>query len=107
MDWLYSDEGKSVGAIYKAEWMDDNSLYLMDMRDPKEDRTILKFDPNSPSEIIPLFEPNKVMNNLMSFINRDDTTMYVDWPKSFSSNGKYGLYIYEGDIFILDMAPSF
>jgi len=39
----------------------------------------------------------------MSFINRDDTTMYVDWPKSFSSNGKYGLYIYEGDIFILDI----
>ena len=103
MDWLYSDQGKSVGAIYKAEWMDDNFLYLMDMRVPKEDRTILKFNPNSPNEISPLFEANKLMNNLMSFINRDDTTMYVDWPKSFSSNGKYGLYIYEGDIFILDI----
>ena len=63
MDWLYSDQGKSVGAIYKAEWMDDNFLYLMDMRVPKEDRTILKLDPNSPNEIIPLFEANKLMNN--------------------------------------------
>ena len=56
MEWLYSDEGKSVGSIYKAEWIDNNSLYLMDMRKPKEDRTILKLDPNSPNEMRPLID---------------------------------------------------
>ena len=37
----------------------------------------------------------------MTLINRNDTTMYLDWPSSFSSGGEYGLYIYEEDIFLL------
>ena len=106
MEWLYSDEGKSVGSIYKAEWIDNNSLYLMDMRKPKEDRTILKLDPNSPNEMRPLIDNQKLVKELTSIINRDDTTMFFDWPKSFSSSGQYGLYIYEGDIFILDINSS-
>ena len=106
MEWLYSDEGKSVGSIYKAEWIDNNSLYLMDMRKPKEDRTILKLDPNSPSEMISLIDNQKLVKELTSIINRDDTTMFFDWQKSFSSSGQYGLYIYEGDIFILDINSS-
>ena len=103
MEWLYSDEGKATGAIYKTEWMNDNSLYLMDMREPKEKRTILKLNPNSPNQLTPIFDNKKLTKNLMSIINRDDTTMFVDWPKSFSSTSKYGLYIYEDDIFILDI----
>ena len=42
IEWLYSDEGKSVGAIYKTKWVNDQTLYLMDMRLPKEDRSILR-----------------------------------------------------------------
>ena len=45
MEWLYSDAGKSIGAIYRSEWIDNNLLYLMDMREPKESRTILTLVP--------------------------------------------------------------
>ena len=51
IEWLYSDEGKSVGAIYKTKWVNDQTLYLMDMRLPKEDRSILKLDPESPEKM--------------------------------------------------------
>ena len=51
IEWLYSDEGKSVGAIYKTKWVSDQTLYLMDMRLPKEDRSILKLDPESPEKM--------------------------------------------------------
>jgi dipeptidyl-peptidase-4 len=54
----------------------------------------------------PLIDNQKLVKELTSIINRDDTTMFFDWPKSFSSSGQYGLYIYEGDIFILDINSS-
>ena len=85
IEWLYSDEGKSVGAIYKTKWVNDQTLYLMDMRLPKEDRNILKLDPESPEKMNPLFDKQRLVDNLMSIINRDDTTMYLDWPISFLS----------------------
>ena len=67
MEWLYSDEGKATGAIYKTEWMNDNSLYLMDMREPKEKRTILKLNPNSPNQLTPIFDNKKLTKNLHFF----------------------------------------
>ena len=103
MEWLYSDEGKSIDALYRTEWIDNNLLYLMDMREPKEKRTILTLDPAYPDKIKPLINKDKVVKNLMSLINRNDTIMNLDWPSSFSSGGEYGLYIYEEDIFILDI----
>ena len=106
IEWLYSDEGKSVGAIYKTKWVNDQTLYLMDMRLPKEDRSILKLDPESPEKMNPLFDKQRLVDNLMSIVNRDDTTMYLDWPISFNSDGSYGLYLYEDDIFVLDITAA-
>ena len=103
MEWLYSDEGKAIGALYRTKWIDNNLLYLMDMREPKEKRTILTLDPTSPDKMKPLMNKEKVVKNLMSLINRNDTIMNLDWPNSFSSGGNYGLYIYDEDIFILDI----
>jgi dipeptidyl-peptidase-4 len=103
MEWLYSDEGKAIGELYRTEWIDNNLLYLMDMREPKEKRTILTLDPASPDKMTPLMNKEKVVKNLMSLINRNDTIMNLDWPNSFSSGGNYGLYIYDEDIFILDI----
>ena len=65
IDWLYSDEGKSVGAIYKTKWVNDQTLYLMDMRLPKEDRSILKLDPESPEKMNSLFDKQRLVDNLM------------------------------------------
>ena len=91
LEWLYSDEGKAIGALYRTEWIDNNLLYLMDMREPKDKRTILRLDPTLPDKIKPLINKEKVVNNLMSLINRNDTIMNLDWPNSFSSGGNYGL----------------
>ena len=72
IEWLYSDEGKSIGSLYKTEWMDNNLLYLMDMRKPKEDRTILKINPLESQTIKPLINKNKVIESLMSLINNNE-----------------------------------
>ena len=101
--WLYSDEGRSVGAVYKTAWIDENKLYLMDMRKPKEDRTLLQMTPKNSSDITSIIDPKKISKNILNAVGRSDTMMYLEWPSSFSSNGEYGLYFFENDIYLLDI----
>ena len=101
--WLYSDEGRSVGAVYKTAWIDENKLYLMDMRKPKEDRTLLQMTPKNSSDITSIIDPKKISKNILNAVGRSDTMMYLEWPSSFSSNGEYGLYLFEDDIYLLDI----
>ena len=101
--WLYSDEGRSVGAVYKTAWIDENKLYLMDMRKPKEDRTLLQMTPKNSSDITSIIDPKKISKNILNAVGRSDTMMYLEWPSSFSSNGEHGLYLFEDDIYLLDI----
>ena len=101
--WLYSDEGRSVGAVYKTAWIDENKLYLMDMRKPKEERTLLQMTPKNSSDIISIIDPKKISKNILNAVGRSDTMMYLEWPSSFSSNGEHGLYLFEDDIYLLDI----
>ena len=101
--WLYSDEGRSVGAVYKTAWIDENKLYLMDMRKPKEDRALLQMTPKNSSDITSIIDPKKISKNILNAVGRSDTMMYLEWPSSFSSNGEYGLYLFENDIYLLDI----
>ena len=101
--WLYSDEGRSVGAVYKTAWIDENKLYLMDMRKPKEERTLLQMTPKNSSDITSIIDPKKISKNILNAVGRSDTMMYLEWPSSFSSNGEHGLYLFEDDIYLLDI----
>ena len=101
--WLYSDEGRSVGAVYKTAWIDENKLYLMDMRKPKEERTLLQMTPKNSNDITSIIDPKKISKNILNAVGRSDTMMYLEWPSSFSSNGEHGLYLFEDDIYLLDI----
>ncbi|MFL2994694.1 MAG: S9 family peptidase [Candidatus Neomarinimicrobiota bacterium] len=103
IEWLYSDEGRSVGAVYKTAWIDEDKLYLMDMRKPKEDRTLLQMTPKNSSDITSIIDPKKISKNILNAVGRSDTMMYIEWPSSFSSNGEHGLYLFEDDIYLLDI----
>lgn len=103
IDWMYSDQGRLVGSVYKSAWIDDNILYLMDMRKPKEQRTLLKMDPMNSGVFIQLIDNEKIAKDILSAVGRTDTTMYLEWPSSFSSSGEFGLYMFEDDIYLLDI----
>ena len=51
IEWLYSDEGKSVGAIYKTKWVNDQNAIPDGYETSKEDRSIIKLDPESPEKM--------------------------------------------------------
>ena len=75
----------------------------MDMRKPKEDRTLLQMTPKNSSDITSIIDPKKISKNILNAVGRSDTMMYLEWPSSFSSNGEHGLYLFEDDIYLLDI----
>jgi len=78
----------------------------MDMRKSKKDRTILMFDSRSSKNVTPLVNAQKAIKSLEPLMKNQDTTIYLDWPRSFNNNGTHGLYIYDSDIFLLDIRSS-
>ena len=64
IDWMYSDQGRLVGSVYKSAWIDDNILYLMEMRKPKEQRTLLKMDPMNSGVFIQLIDNEKIAKDI-------------------------------------------
>ena len=48
VEWVYSDEAREIAAVHRYHWLDNNTAILFDVRQPKEERTFLKLDPQKP-----------------------------------------------------------
>ena len=95
-----------MASVHKYQWFDNNTAILFDTRLDKKERTFLKLDPQNPSEIHPAIEREKAISSLQEHLGKNDSTEYLDWPLSFDPYGKYGVYIYKKDIFVLEVSSS-
>ena len=104
IEWIHSDEAQSIAAVPRYQWLDNNTAIFYDVRQPKKERTFLRFDPENPYELKPMVDLIKVRSSLKELVH--DTLTNLDWPRAFDEKGKKALYIYEKDIFILDLKTS-
>ena len=86
--------------------MNNNTAILFDVRQPKEERTFLKLDPQKPSELKTIVDREKAILSLQTYLGEEDSSKFLMWPIAFNHNGMQALYIYKNDIFILDMENS-
>lgn len=105
LEWIYSEEGKTVDEVPKIFWLEDNTALLYDLRRTKTERTFEKFDPAS-GKLTPAVNRDKAIASLQTFISENDTSNYLDWPDSFDRDGKQAIYLLEGDIFTLNLSAS-
>jgi len=106
VEWIYSEDAKTLSAVHSYHWLEDNTAILFDIRKPKEKRTFLKLDPENPGQIDTIVDHEKAISSLQEHIGKEDSTEYLDWPLSFGPYGKHALYIYKKDIFLLDLESS-
>ena len=106
VEWIYSDNAKTMDAVHKYQWLDDNTAILFDIRLEKKERTFLKLNPQVPSSLIPIVDHKKAISSLQEHLGKEDSTEYLEWPISFDSYGKYAVYLYKKDLFLLDITSS-
>lgn len=105
IEWIYSDKSRELTAVPKFVWLNDNTAILYDVRKPEEERTFEILDPAS-AKRKSILDMTDAVNSFKSFIGKEDSTFILQWPISFDGDGKRALYLFEDDIYLLNLAES-
>jgi len=104
-EWIFGKEGSSVAEVPEFKWLADNSAILCDTRQPEAQRTFERLDPIT-RERHPALDMPKAVASLTSLDPSSEIKQALPWPDSFDANGRQALYIFHGDIFLLDFPSS-
>jgi dipeptidyl-peptidase-4 len=105
MDWIFGEQASNLADVPDYHWLADNTAILYDTRQPEAQRTFEKFDPVS-RERHPALDMAKAVASLKSLDASTEVKSVLPWPDSFDTSGHQALYLFHGDIFLLDLATS-
>jgi dipeptidyl-peptidase-4 len=105
IDWIFSDESGEATALPSYSWLRDGTAILYDVRQPAEKRTFERLNPQT-GQRVPALNAPKAMESLRSLLTKGDAPTAMPWPLAFSDTGELALYLFEGDIFLLDVEKA-
>jgi dipeptidyl-peptidase 4 len=103
VEWIYSDEGDAVDRLPETYWTSTNELLLLDPRKPENERTIERVRPDT-GERTPAVDSKAAVASLGTLL--DDAPKSLEWPVGFDGAGRAAVYLYQADLFRLDLASS-
>lgn len=104
VEWIYSDASSALTDIHESIWLKDNTLLLYDRRKPADQRTFEIYNPQNGKTFVAVDAEKTVASlNTLCKNNKND---HLPWALAFDAHGKRALYIFEGDIFLLDLKNS-
>ncbi len=104
VEWIYSDASAKLTAIHQYVWLENNTVLLYDPRTPEEQRTLEIYNPVTGETSIAL-DTKKAVASLNALLKSSQIN-FVTWPLVFDAQGKRALYVFEDDIFVLDLNES-
>ena len=104
-EWIFGKEGSSVAEVPEFKWLADNSAMLCDTRQPEAQRTFERLDPLT-RERHPALDMANAVASLTSLDPSSEIKQALPWPDSFDAYGRQALYIFHGDIFLLELSSS-
>jgi dipeptidyl-peptidase-4 len=105
VEWLFGEQGARLAELPDFQWLADNTAILYDVRQPEAQRTFEKFDPATRVRR-PAVDMSKAVASLKSLDSSAEVKSALAWPEAFDPNGRQALYIFHGDIFLLDLPSS-
>ena len=104
VEWIHSEEAKSIAKVQQHIWLENNTAILYDNRIPIEERDFKILDPEKPDILNSLMDIKKAVRSLNQILG--DSLAGLDWPIAFDLKGEKAIYIFNGDIFILEIKTS-
>jgi dipeptidyl-peptidase-4 len=105
VEWIFSDESDELTKVPRFFWLKDNTAILYDERKSEELRSFEIFNPNTLKRR-PIFDMKKSLASLKTFLGAEDSTSVLPWPDAFDDDGRRAVYIFEDDIFILNLIAA-
>ncbi|KAA3618778.1 MAG: hypothetical protein DWQ05_07405 [Calditrichaeota bacterium] len=105
VEWIYSNSSAELTAIPRYFWLANNTAMLFDLRKPANERNFEIFDPRT-GNIAPAVDAGKAMGSLNTFFEEGRQHNVLRWPVFFDAWGRQAVYLFQNDIFILDLSSS-
>jgi dipeptidyl-peptidase-4 len=105
VEWLYGEEAAKAQAIPLFTWLDNNKALLLDMHKPKEEQTFEILDPVSGARA-PVLDAEKALQSLKGHLGEEAVPKSIPWPLAFDKLGNKALYMFSGDIYMLNLAEA-
>jgi len=104
LDWVFGPEGRTVASLPQTVWLDDGTLVLRDNRRPAAQQTFEKLNPATGrrQSIVDAARALADLKRAVAGTNADA----LQWPLAFDGSGKQALYIFNGDVFVLDLTTA-
>ena len=101
LEWIFGAEGRAVASVPATAWLADGSLVILDNRRPPAERTFEKLSPAT-NERRPIVDSARALADLKQALAAT-TPDALPWPLAFDGPGTQALYIFNGDVFVLEL----
>ena len=101
LEWIFGPEGRTVASVPATAWLDDGTLVILDDRRPATARTFEKLNPAT-GQRQALVDSVRALSDLRRTIEGMNTDT-LPWPLAFDGSGRQALYIFKGDVFVLEL----
>lgn len=96
-EWVFGPEGRTVARVPQTAWLDDGTLVMLDDRRPSAEQTFEKLNPAT-GQKQPIVDAARALADLRPTTNINA----LPWPLAFDGAGRQALYIFNGDVFVLE-----
>ncbi|MFL6335386.1 MAG: S9 family peptidase [Pyrinomonadaceae bacterium] len=103
-EWAF-DEGRRVASVPSHAWLSDGRLLLLDVRRPAAERTFEVLEPATGARR-PALDMAAAVGSLNALLPDSGVTGSLDWPEALDPSGRRALYLFKGDLFLLDLAAA-
>ena len=104
VEWINSPASSEVSATPTFQWLDDGRGVIYDRRKRPAERTLEILDPATDVRL-PLVDAPKALASLRTF-RGDENPRALPFPAEIDKSGRRGLYLFGGDVYLLDFAGA-
>ena len=101
LEWIFRPEGRTVAGVPPTAWLDDGTLVLLDNRRPPTEQTFEKVNPAT-GQRRPIVDAVRALSDLKRGVDGLNVDV-LPWPLAFDGSGGQALYIFKGDVFVLEL----
>jgi dipeptidyl-peptidase-4 len=94
-------------SVPEYAWLGDGTVLLLDRRVPAEERTLQRLDPRT-MQRTPACDAAAALASLAVAMGKsgEDAPKTISWPDEIAPSGSKALYVFGGDLYLLDLKRS-
>jgi dipeptidyl-peptidase-4 len=104
VEWFCGSGPSEIAATPQYKWLNDGRCILYDMRKPAGERTLEVLTPSEGSRVA-LVDPRKALSGLRAILE-DGAPPVLPFPSDIDAAGRRALYVFAGDLILLDIPSS-